>query len=480
LHKEVKMRSIKYLLIFLNFCVFDLYAQTYFNRKYDYGNTVTSNEARSCIELSNGDFLISGHKYLPDYGAMHFIRINQFGDTVLTKKYPEPHCTVYGGASGSLIRTFDGNYIQSGSFADSGSSKQPDAFLIKLTENGDTLWTKKYGGANYDNANIVCQTPDSGFVMMGSTNSFSASTAYDFYLIKTDKNGNLQWQKNYLTSSSETCVSGQLTLDGGFIMSGVRNSEGFILKTDSNGDFQWLKQFTGTIGISFIKQLQDSTYLVVGSKQVTGLSYQACMTKINSSGTSVIWQKTYGTWGDQQFFTIPVILADGSIVVGGLSLLGAYYNGLLIKTDSLGNQKWLRHYYLNPSGNNYINDLKHTSDNGFIMVGSGNLTGQDAWIVKVDEFGCPIINCSVGLNEIEISDEEFILYPNPASDKISLKISDLKISDLKIDVLNILGEVQKVNHTNSELDILHLASGVYFITLTSQNGKRWTEKFVKK
>ncbi|MCE3279867.1 MAG: repeat protein [Bacteroidetes bacterium] len=473
------MRSIKYLLILFNFCIVDVYAQTYFNRKYDYGNTATSNEARSCIELSNGDFLISGHKYLPDYGAIHFIRINQFGDTILTKKYPQTDCALYGGASGSLIKCLDGNFVQCGSFINPNVSNKPDALLIKLNEFGDTLWMKKYGGVNFDNANIVCQTPDSGFVLMGCTQSYSAGPASDFYMIKTDKNGDQLWQKNFLTSSPEDCVSGQMTLDGGFIMSGIRNSELFLLKTDSNGNFQWLKQMYGSAGTGFIKQLQDSTYLVVGSKLITGLSYQAYMAKINSSGTTIIWEKTYGTWGDQQFYTIPVILADGSIVIAGQSLLGAYNNGLLIKTDSIGNQKWLRHYYLNPSGNNYIFDLKHTSDNGFIMVGSGNLTGQDAWVVKVDEFGCPIINCSVGLNELEISDGILTLYPNPANKEINLQISAFEISNLQITVFNILGEDQNVQIRNSTIDISQLAEGVYFVSVTDTYGRRWVEKFVK-
>ncbi len=70
----------------------------------------------------------------------------------------------------------------------------------------------------FDNANCVVQTPDSGFVMMGVTQSFSNGAASDFYMIKTDKNGNFLWQKAYGTTLAEDCVSGQMTLDGGFIM----------------------------------------------------------------------------------------------------------------------------------------------------------------------------------------------------------------------------------------------------------------------
>ncbi|HEX8514944.1 MAG TPA: hypothetical protein VF868_02005 [Bacteroidia bacterium] len=221
-----------------------LEAQTYLNKVYNYNSLTYNNAATSSYEYPNGGFLISGQKYYSaGYGALCFIRIDSAGDTLYYKRYPKAYCKYYGGASGSLIPTFNSNLIQCGVFGDSAGNY--DALLVKLTENGDTLWTKTYGGANFDNANIVCQTPDSGFVMMGVTQSFSTGAASDFYLIKTDKNGNQQWQQNYGTTSPEDCVSGQITLDGGFIMSGIRNSQLYILKTDANGNFQWISNSRG-------------------------------------------------------------------------------------------------------------------------------------------------------------------------------------------------------------------------------------------
>jgi hypothetical protein len=264
-----------------------LLSQTYFNKLYDYnGNNSLSNAASTAIELNNGDYFVSGVKFLPSFGALHFIRININGDTVLEKRFPKTNCSYSTGIGNSLIRCFDGNFVQAGTYIDS-SSIYWDALLVKLTANGDTLWTKTYGGPNYDLANIVCQTPDSGFVLMGSTESFSNGPAADFYLIKTDKNGNFQWQHTYGTTIDENCVSGQLTLDGGFIMSGYRPTLLYIVKTDSNGNFQWDMQFPGTAGTGFIKQLIDSTYILVGAKAVSGLGYEAYMAKLSSTGSII-------------------------------------------------------------------------------------------------------------------------------------------------------------------------------------------------
>ena len=199
-------------------------AQTYFNRLYDYSDNsgFHLNAAGSLYEYSNTDFLITGQRYLSSgYGSLYFIRVNSSGDTIYTKKYPSLTRYPSTGASGCLIKCYDGNLAHA--YAVSYPSGQPDAMLVKLTEDGDTLWTKTYGGVNFDNANIVHQAADSGFVLMGVTQSFSVGPASDFYLVKTDKNGNFEWQKTYGTSAAEDCVSGQITLEGGFILSGHRN-----------------------------------------------------------------------------------------------------------------------------------------------------------------------------------------------------------------------------------------------------------------
>jgi hypothetical protein len=314
---------------------------------------------------------------------------------------------------------------------------------------------------------------------MGVTQSFSTGPASDFYMIKTDKNGNFLWQQVYGTTAVEDCISGQITLDGGFIMSGWKSNLFHIIKTDASGNFQWQQSYAGTEGVCFVKQLADSCYLLTGAKAITGFGYQACMIKINKNG-GVIWQKTYGGPVDDWFYTQPVILTDGSIVIAGQTMLGSSPIGLLIKTDSLGNQQWLRTYYANPSNDNYVYDLKATSDNGFIMVGSGNITDQDAWVVKVDEFGCEIANCNVGLEEFQVSNNKLILYPNPANNEITISIENTDINDFEIFIVNILGEEQRVTAKNATLDISDLTSGIYFVTIFSKDSKiGLTEKFVK-
>lgn len=474
----MKMKFTIFIYFFL--LSFSVGAQSYFNKLYDYDNSNTyNNAAGTSYEYANGDFLITGQKYpSSSFGSLFFVRINSIGDTLYCKRYPKMNGYYYTGSSNSLIKCFDGNLAQAGVYLDSAGVNY-DALLVKLTEAGDTIWTKTYGGSAFDNANIVHQTPDSGFVLMGVTQSFSMGPASDFYLIKTDKNGNFQWQQNYGTTATEDCVSGQITLDGGFILSG-RNSNMFhIIKTNSIGTFQWQQTYSGTKGICFVKQLVDSSYILTGCKSVVGLGDQACIMKVNKNG-GIIWQKDYGEIVNDWLYSVPIILSDGSIIASGHSMLGGAPIGMLIKTDSLGNQQWLRTYYANPSVPNYIYDVKLTSDNGFIMTGSGNVIGQDAWVVKVDSNGCEIANCNVGVNEFQISDSQLLIYPNPASSEINISIDGENLDDYKVVIYNTLGEEQKIINTNSIVSISHLATGVYFISAKSLDGqKQLSSKFIK-
>ena len=457
---------------------FQLNAQSYFNKLYDYnGGDTLSNQATTAIELSSGDFLIAGNKFLTTYSGLHYIKINSLGDTLFHKRYPKMNCAYFSAIGNSLINCYDGNLAQAGAYYDSTGNSA--ALLVKLTEDGDTLWTKTYGGLNYDNANVICQTPDSGFVLMGVTQSFSMGPASDFYLVKTDKNGVQQWQQVYGTTASEDCVSGQTTLDGGYIMSGHKSNELHIVKTNSMGGFEWQQTYSGTKNVGFIKQLADSSYILAGDKSVGGLGDQACLMKLNKLG-GVVWQKTYGGTTLDLFFTAPIILNNYDIVIAGTTMLGSVPIGMLIKTDSAGNQQWIRTYYANTAIDNYIYDLKSTSDNGFLMTGSGYIASQDAWVVKVDSNGCEIANCNVGVEEFQISNFGLNVYPNPSSNEINISIDGEDLNDYEITIINVIGKIQSIENNSSIINISELSSGIYFISATSKNGKQhFIEKFVK-
>jgi hypothetical protein len=116
-----------------------------------------------------------------------------------------------------------------------------DFFLIKTDANGDITWAKTYGGTNNDRAYSVQQTSDGGYIVAGYTWSFSMGY-YDIFLIKTDANGNVIWAKTYGEIDWDKAYSVHHTSDGGYIVAGSTESFGaggrdiFLIKTDANGN----------------------------------------------------------------------------------------------------------------------------------------------------------------------------------------------------------------------------------------------------
>jgi hypothetical protein len=99
-------------------------------------------------------------------------------------------------------------------------------------------WSKTYGGANSDSGYSVVQTVDGGYAIAGRTNSFGSN--YDFWLVKTDLLGNMNWNKTYDRGSNDYAYSLIQTREGGYILagetypvSGAVSSDFWLIKTDA-------------------------------------------------------------------------------------------------------------------------------------------------------------------------------------------------------------------------------------------------------
>ena len=113
----------------------------------------------------------------------------------------------------AVRQTTDGGYIVTGRTISFGAGNY-DVYLIKTDSLGDTLWTKTYGGTNTDYGYAVQQTTDGGYIVAGYTLSFGAGN-YDVYLIKADSLGDTLWTKTYGGGNFDEGWAVQQTTDGG-------------------------------------------------------------------------------------------------------------------------------------------------------------------------------------------------------------------------------------------------------------------------
>jgi len=139
-----------------------------------------------------------------------------------------------------ILQTNDGGYALTGFTNTDSTTALSDVYLIKTDANGDTLFTKSYGGTNYDKGTALLQLNDSGFAMTGSAYSFG-NGASDVYFIRTNKMGTIVSSSTFGNSGNDWAYALSQTTDGGYTLSGytdnfgVSNSSFYFIKTDNYG-----------------------------------------------------------------------------------------------------------------------------------------------------------------------------------------------------------------------------------------------------
>ena len=295
----------------------------------------------------------------------------------------------------SIQQTIDSGYIITGNTRSFGAGNY-DVWLLKTDENGDTLWAKTYGGVEHDYGESVQQTVDSGYIVVGYTKSFGAGN-YDVYLIKTDENGDTLWTRTYGGIAWDRGYSVQQTTDNGYIITGNTRSFGagdyniYLIKTDENGDTLWTKIYGGLdtdYGYS-VQQTSDSGYIITGYTKSFGAGgYDVYLIKTDVDGDT-LWTKTYGGVDDERAWLVQQTIDNGYIIAGETESFGVNREDLwLLKTDENGDTLWTKVY--GGTGYDYAHSVQQTSDSGYIVVGhtkSFGAGGYDLWLLKTDADG---------------------------------------------------------------------------------------------
>lgn len=386
----------------------------------------------------------------------------------------------------SMEKTADGNLVIAGFTETTVNSYQ--AFAIKLTMDGDTIWTRSYGGSAWDFCHQVAALPDSGLALFGQTYGNNA-TEGDFLLIRLNKHGDTLWTRTYGGPEMEIGESIAVAPDGGFYLAGSTTSYGagkvdfYVVRTDAVGDTLWTKTFGG--------QEDDLCYAVAvtldGGYVVAGGTYS------NTAGKSdfviykdqgiIQWTRFSAYLGNDYWTDIIVepignVTAAGYFTEGGAGLedmritrYGAdgIYNGM---AAGHGSQQNDRAY-----------DVKLTSDGGYIMVGftEGFMERfDDVYLVKMNNIGETSLS-ELGIHEILVDGKiyDVSIGPNPFSAEEpfmlieSYEILDSKLDDpLSISIFNAIGQLvvaQPIASGKTGLNTQNLQSGVYSYLLSSGN-----------
>ncbi|PKL31001.1 hypothetical protein CVV43_04460 [Candidatus Saccharibacteria bacterium HGW-Saccharibacteria-1] len=289
----------------------------------------------------------------------------------------------------SLAKTNDGGYIMSGHTKSYGAGGA-DAFIAKYTADGNLSWSRTWGGAGSDWGLSLIQTSDGGYAMAGKTESYGAGGA-DAFIAKYTADGNLSWSRTWGGTKSEYSVSLIQTSDSGYAMVGYTNSYGagvadaFISKFTADGNLSWSRTWGGTdsdYGNKLI-QTSDGGYMMSGSTS----SYadgSAFIAKYTVDG-NLSWSRTWGDVGKDSSFQSLIQTSDGGYAMAGYtrSYGAGDLDAFIAKYTVDGNLSWSRTW--GGTVEDYGASLIRTSDGGFAMSGETGSYGvgyHDAFIAK--------------------------------------------------------------------------------------------------
>lgn len=281
-----------------------------------------------------------------------------------------------------------------------GSSTQTSSYIIKTDQNGTVLWERHFANSPSNRLKSVRETADGGYILTGSIFSYNSGGVItgngleDLYLVRLDNQGNVLWEKRFGGSGADVGWSVLETSSGDFVVTGVSESinyfeEGeqvYLIKTDANGTLLWGKK----IGGAFSQYGYAVAQAANGDLVVAGYSYTRTagngfyLIRTTSSG-SLVWEKTFGNTDSLYNRNDMIIDSSGDIVIAG----NDGFNVLLFKANSYGDISWTRTY----NWSQYqtmctASSLTQTSDGGYLVAGSTwPNSGKDFLLIKSDANG---------------------------------------------------------------------------------------------
>ena len=310
----------------------------------------------------------------------------------------------------------------------------------------NTIWIRTFGGINSDYGRSIQQVFNDGYIIIGTTASFGDNN--DVWLIKTDVQGNKEWDKTFGGNDTDIGYSVQQTIDGGYIITGwtrsfgLGNNDVWLIKTDVQGNEEWNKPLGGNLferGYS-VQQTIDGGYIIAGWTNSFGDgNYDVWLIKTDTEGNEE-WNKLFGGSDSDRGYSVQQTIDGGYIITGETKSFGNGESDLwLIKTDAEGNEEWNKPFGGSDSDRGYA--VQQTENNEYVITGWTKSFGNgnnDAWLIKVEN---PIAEIKESyIPHIFVFHQN---YPNPFNPTTSLAYDLPKNELVNITIYDMKGRMVK-------------------------------------
>lgn len=426
-------------------------------------------------------FTVSGHDHL---GNLLWYKRHQMSpnETALSSYYIH-----------DFLKQIDGYYYSTFNVHDTLTNAY-SSYLLKLDNQGDTIWTKHYLGDAQDSiveTKSINKSKDGGFILSGLTYSNGNKKTF---ILKTDIFGNALWKNKYNLSLGEECVFNavQDSATKKIVMVGYKNTynTSFVCILDSLGNMLLEKNFTPNGGyLHYVRQLSDGDFIAVGAEMTGNILGGYNLTKpmtlrFNIYG-DLLWKNLSGYESiDNTFLSFSVENGDTIVAVG--------YEDTLF-TQNLGINRILSIRKISPSGvqiwgrmtdvfsnsfNGVFQAIVKTEDGGYATTGCDFMAASpnSFVLIKLDEWGCLSGGCQTAGVDENATENEVTIFPNPAGETLTISLPENALNTDCLLFDNLGKEVLRIDVLGGEnlLDIKMLESGMYTVKVNTQ-----TIKFIK-
>lgn len=471
-NKLLNLLSVLFLTLFLNVSILSgqiTFETTYLSYIHESGKDV--------LQTSDGGYIIAAStetSVVNDLDVM-IVRTDNLGNLLWKKSYG----TNLPSSPNGILQTSDGNFFIVGYMVAQGSLDF-DHYLLKIDgSNGDSLFSKVYGGYGNEESKEIIATSDGNYMIVGASNSISIPDN-QMQVIKIDPAGNQLWTQYYGNLDYQSARSVKQCPDGGYIVAGKTTSSGMssiqLVRTNSTGGSMWTKTIGGATSLEGKSVLvnSDGSYTLSADDSSATNDSDVRIMKIDPTGTTIIWNKLYsGTEKDITKMIKPT--SDGGYIVTALSRSFGWIEPdyWILKLDAMGDSMWTKNF--GGPDHEHCYAVRQTADGGYIVVGHSRsnpnlLRVEEIYLIKLNtngEFG------PVGANEYAFGNG-LMVHPNPSTGIVNINLSGKYESGSVCKIVNVMGQLvysEKIDPTleNNVIDLKNNAPGVYYISIQSLN-----------
>ena len=426
----------------------------------------------------------------------------------------------------AFVQTPDSGFALLGSFS-SATSFQTDFVLMRADTAGVFQWAKAYGGNGVDEARDIIQLADSGWLLVGFSNSFSPNNDYDGYLVRLNSSGDTVWTKTIGTAAWDFFYDVEVSSSGNFMLSGATNGStngrtaGWLVEISPSGNVINQYRFESGLSNYFLRATIDANgdiFFAGYNENPNSLEKHGLVVKYDAITLDTVWTFAYQTTDEDVIYDIK-LLPNGNIAICGVRQLNgttnddnliavlqpngsllwqesvnlpgsSSYNKLQILGDTLiaggytsdfgeGGKDMLVNWFnsagtfikgntLGYTQDELLYDFDLTNDNQFILFGTTTSYGpglQSMLLARTDTAFSLGTNIVIGINEQEKNNSLVTVFPNPVNNLLTIR-KPVDIGTLEYSLFNVTGEqlvTGEIVTAEYTLPIANLPTGVYML-----------------